>query len=411
VKAGTVAVAIERIVAGGYGLARTDDGVVLVRGALPGETVTTRPKQVGGTLRGHLIEVLEPHPDRSYLELPPGADLPLAYAAQLDVKRGLVVEALERIAGMEVDVPQAVASPVELGYRAVAQYAVMPDGGLGARAMDSDRLVPLDSDPLVAEPVAAAFKACADRPLPGISEVVIRASLSRGRSLVGLIGKKSPTLGRLARTLISSGVSGVTWAEPDKRGRFRGRTAHLEGAQSLTDDFGGLELSVSVSSFSQINPPAAGALFKDAARLAGSGTRALDLYAGSGSLGMHLASAFEQVIAVELAADAVKRGKADARRLGIANLDFERADASSVKALFPADVVALDPPRAGLSEATVRLLLEHRPRRIVYVSCDPTTWARDVRALVANGYRLGAVTPYDFYPYTHHVEVLSVLDL
>ncbi|MFP5224723.1 MAG: RNA methyltransferase, partial [Actinomycetota bacterium] len=131
-KAGTVTLTIERIVAGGYGLARTDEGVVLVRGGLPGETVTTRPKPVAGTLRGHVSEILEPHPERSRLELPPGADLPLSYPTQLEVKRGLVIEALERVAGVTADVAATVPSPRELGYRAVAQYAVLPDGGLAA---------------------------------------------------------------------------------------------------------------------------------------------------------------------------------------------------------------------------------------------------------------------------------------
>lgn len=410
-KPGTVILEIERIVAGGAGLARTSEGVVLVRGCLPGETVTARPRLVNGVLRAFAIDILSPHPDRSDLDLPPGADLPLAYPAQLGVKRELVVEALGRVSKIEAEVAPVQPSPRQLGYRGVAQYAVLPEGGLAARAVSSDRSVPLKADPLVAPPVQRAFDACADRPLPGIKEVVLRGSLHEGRALVGLIGDLSPSLPRVARTLLGAGVAGVTWAESDPRGRFRGRTKALGGETALLEDLGGILASVSVSSFSQVNPLAAGDLFRAAAEAAGGGARALDLYAGSGALALHLAPSFDEVIAIEIAGDAIRRGRADARRLSLTNLEFKQADAKTASEFFPADVVVVDPPRAGMSSATIALLSEQQPGRIVHVSCDPTTWARDCGLLARAGYRLTVVRPYDFYPYTHHVEVLSVLEL
>lgn len=409
-KSGTVELDIERIVSGGYGLARTAEGVVLVRGALPGETVTARPKHYGDVKRAHVIDILKPHPARSHIALPPGADLPIAYKEQAAIKHGLVTEALARIAKIEAEVEPVRSSPRELGYRTAAQYVAMEGKGLGSRAMGSDRIVPLSSDPLVAEPLARAFAACSDRSLGAVKEVVMRGSIHEDKVLVGLIASKTGKLDRLARTLIGSGIAGVTWGEVDDRGRFRGRTRQLEGETSLLENYGEIKASVNVESFSQVNPLAAAMLFKDAAASAGEGNRALDLYAGSGILGMHLASSFESVIAVEIVPDAVRRGRKDARRLGISNIEFEQADARTAGRLFPADAVVVDPPRAGLSGATVSLLVQKRPLRIVYVSCDPTTWARDVGNLTSNGYQLSQVRPYDFYPYTHHVEILSVLD-
>lgn len=410
-KAGVVELEIERIVAGGAGLARTDAGVVLVRGGLPGEVVTARPRESGGGVRrAHVIDILRPHPARLADELPPGADLPLAYEAQLPIKHGLVVEALQRIAKLDAPVEPVRPSPKPLGYRTVAQYAVVDGSGLGARAIDSDRIVPLQSDPLLAEPLARAFAVCADRTLHGIEEIVLRGSLREDRCLVGLVGDAKAPLGRIARGLGDAGIAGVAWAAPDPRGRFRGRTRQLAGAAMLLEELGAVVASVSVDSFSQVNPLAAGGLFLDAAEAAGSGGRALDLYAGSGILGMHLATRFDEVIAIEISADAVRRGRSDAKRLGIDNLTFVRADARGASRSFPADVVVVDPPRAGLSEATRSLLIEQRPARIVAISCDPTTWARDVAALCTAGYRLTLVRPYDFYPCTHHVEVLSILE-
>lgn len=413
-KTGTVELVIERIVAGGFGLARSADGVVLVRGGLPGERVTARPRADRGVLRAHAIEILEPHPSRVATPLPPGADLPLEPEAQLGVKHGLVVEAIERVGRLDPGVPvePVRASPDALGYRASAQYAAIETGGLGARSPGSDRIVALDADPLLIPPLARAFEVLRERPLPDVDEVVLRGSLHADTALVGIVGGRTATRHeRLARRLHESKpIAGVTWTATDARGRFRGRIQPLAGTHTLLEDFGGVLASVTVASFAQVNPRAAGVLFREAAALAGSGARAIDLYAGSGVLGLHLAPAFTEVIAVEIAADAVRRGRADASRLGVEHLRFEQADARAASKHFPADVVVVDPPRAGLSAETVDLLLEHAPPRIVYVSCNPSTWARDVARLSDGGYRLSVVRPFDFYPYTHHVEVLSLLE-
>lgn len=411
VKAGTVELDIERIVPGGFGLARTAEGVVFVRGALPGERLTARPREVSGVLRAFAIEILEPHPARVTFELPPGADLPIAYEEQASIKHGLVADALARIAKLDAEIEPVRPSPSALGYRTVAQYVAVEGGGLGARALGSDRIVPLHADALIAEPLVRAFDACRARDLAPATQVVFRGSIHEDRVLVGLLGDRTQRLERLARTLHGSRIAGVTWGETDARGRFRGKSKLLEGEATLLEDLGGILVSVSVDSFSQVNPLAAGRLYLDAATVAGSGARALDLYAGSGVMGMHLARSFTDVVAVEIAPEAVKRGRKDARRLGIENLTFDHADARTASRFFPADVVVVDPPRAGLSEGTVALLLAQQPERIVYISCDPSTWARDVGRFTASGYALTLARPYDFYPFTHHVEVLSVLDL
>ncbi|RIH84589.1 23S rRNA (uracil-C(5))-methyltransferase RlmCD [Calidithermus terrae] len=403
---------IEKLVPGGLGLARTPDGVALVRGGLPGEVVEAELERRKNHWEGEVSEVLEPHPRREEGPWPPSVDLPLAYEAQLPIKAGFVQEALERIAKLEAALEPIQPSPRPLGYRAAAQYAVMPGGGLAYRYPGTHNLLLLEHDPLLAPPLARAFGQL--RPLQlACLEVALRGSLREGKVLLGLIGGDPKRLQPLARDLLGSSpdVVGVTWAEDHPAGRFRGRVQALAGAGTLLEDFGGVLASVSVQGFAQVNPEAAGRMYLEAARVAGEGQKAVELYAGSGVLGFHLARGFAEVVAVEISKEAVKRGEADKARLGVSNLRFHRGDASELAKLGTADLVAVDPPRAGLSPQTLQALLQARPARLLYVSCDPATWARDVGRLAREGYRLEFVRPYDFYPYTHHVEVLSLLSL
>lgn len=403
-------VTIERIVAGGYGLARTPGGVALIRGAMPGERVVATMRRTKGTLTGDAIDILDANPNRDPQPLPPGADLPLAYDAQIEVKEGIVRDALRRVAGVEVDLEPLRRSPKLLGYRTAAQYGVIEGGGLGAHQTASRKLVPLTNDPLVSEPVAEAIRILSAQPLPGVREVAIRGSLHEGRAAAGLLGEMRGPYERLARRLVDSGLAGVSWGLRKPGVRFRAASKVLAGNGELLEDFGGVLASVTVRSFAQVNPEAAGLLYQDAASIAGEGKRAIDLYAGSGVLALHLANAYERVEAVEISEDAVKRGQGDARRLQAHAVKFRRGDARTVARYFPADLVAVNPPRSGIDAPVLKALGEGAPARILYVSCDPPTWARDVGRLAAHGYRVTFARPYDFYPYTHHVEMLSLLE-
>ncbi|GGM97515.1 RNA methyltransferase [Thermus composti] len=401
---------VEKLVPGGYGLARTERGVVLVKGALPGELVRGEPKRQKGALFLEAPEILEPHPARYPKPLPPSADLPLAYEAQLPLKEGLVRDALERIAKLEAPLAPIQPSPRPLAYRTAAQYARHPLGGLAYRLPESHALHPLEEDPLLAEPLAWAFGVLKLWPLP-VEEVALRGSLLEGKVLLGLIGGSPEALKRPAKALVKEGFAGVVWAEPSPKGRFRGRVTPLAGERTLLEAFGPLKATVSLESFSQVNPLAAGALLEEARTLVAGGRRALELYAGSGLLSLLLAPRYQEVVAVEISKEAVRRGEMDRKRLGVENVRFLRTDARKAEALGAFDLVVVDPPRSGLAPEVRAYLLKARPREILYVSCDPATWARDVGALVQGGYRLAFARPYDFFPFTHHVEVLSLLRL
>ncbi|WP_018111457.1 class I SAM-dependent RNA methyltransferase [Thermus igniterrae] len=401
---------VEKLVPGGYGLARTEEGAVLVKGALPGEVVRGRPVRRRGALFLEEVELLQPHPDRYPHPLPPTADLPLVYERQLPLKEGLVREALERIAKLPFPLSPIRPSPRALGYRTAAQYARHPLGGLAYRLPESHALVRVAEDPLLAEPLAWALGVLSGWPLP-VEEVVLRGSLLEGRVLLGLIGGSPEALKRPAKALVAEGFAGVVWGEPSAKGRFRGQVRPLHGERTLLERFGPLTASVSVESFSQVNPLAAGELLQEAQGLPSGGERALELYAGSGLLSLLLAPRYREVVAVEISKEAVRRGEADRRRLGVENVRFHRGDAREAARLGAFDLVLLDPPRAGLAPEVRAYLLETRPQEVLYITCDPATWARDVGALVQGGYRLAFARPYDFFPFTHHVEVLSLLRL
>lgn len=401
---------VEKLVPGGYGLGRTERGVVLVKGALPGELVRGEPKRKKGALFLEAPEILEPHPARYPEPLPPSADLPLAYEAQLPLKEALVRDALERVAKLEAPLAPIRPSPRPLAYRTAAQYARHPLGGLAYRLPESHELYRLEKDPLLAEPLAWAFDVLKLWPLP-VEEVALRGSLLEGKVLLGLVGGSPEALKRPAKALVKEGFAGVVWAEPSPKGRFRGRVTPLAGERTLLEAFGPLKATVSVESFSQVNPLAAGDLLEEARTLVLGGRRALELYAGSGLFSLLLSPRYEEVVAVEISKEAVRRGEMDRKRLGAENVRFLRMDARKAEALGAFDLVVVDPPRAGLSPEVRAYLKETRPREILYVSCDPATWARDVGALVQGGYRLAFARPYDFFPFTHHVEVLSLLRL
>ncbi len=401
---------VEKLVPGGYGLARTEEGAILIKGGLPGEVVQGRPVRRKGTLFLEEVEVLTPRPDRYPHPLPPSADLPLAYESQLPLKEGLVQDALMRIAKLSLPLAPIRPSPRPLGYRTAAQYARHPLGGLAYRLPESHHLFRLEEDPLLAEPLAWAFSLLQTWPLP-VEEVALRGSLLEGRVLLGLIGGSPESLRRPAKALVQEGFAGVVWAEPSPKGRFRGKVEPLYGERTLRERFGPLTATVSVESFSQVNPLAMGELLEEAQGLVSGGERALELYAGSGLFSLLLASRYGEVVAVEISKEAVRRGEADRKRLGVENVRFHRGDVKEARNLGTFDLVVLDPPRTGLSQEVRAYLVESRPKEVLYVACDPATWARDVGWLVGGGYRLAFARPYDFFPFTHHVEVLSLLEL
>ena len=416
------------MVHGGVALARLAAGeVVLVAGALPGELVSVELERQKGVMRGRVTAVLEASPHRVAPPAHPGLDYGhVAYPHQLELKREVVADALRRAFGAGAPevlppLPDVVPSPTEWRYRNVVQPAVAWRGGraeLGYRRPGSSEVVVLDSDPVATPGVDAAYqrvrealsRAAEEGRRPRVREVVIRAN-DEGEALAALVGTGEARHALdLGHRLVEAGLAGVSWAPADPRGRFRRGAERLAGRRTVLQRFGALTLSVSATSFSQPNAAGAARLYADLAAWAGEGGEALELYAGGGAIAFHLAPRFGRVTALEVDSGAVARGRADAERLGVANVRFVKGDARRLAPPEGVDLVVVDPPRSGLSAELRQALAAGDFTRLLYVSCDAATWARDVADLHLRGLRLVRARPYDLYPHTHHVEVLSLLE-
>ncbi len=403
------------MVHGGNVLARLSEGrLALVRGGLPGERVKATLRERSGVLQGMVEEVVDASPHRVPAHLHPGLDYShMTYAHQLELKRTVVEDALERSLKRAATVPPVIAAPAPWGYRHAVQPAVLRTVDktlLGYRIPETHDLEPLPEDPTASSGVNRVWAILQAETLPkGVREVAFRSN-DAGEVLLCLIASASArNYLDFAHGLLARGVAGVAYASFDPRGRFRQGSERLAGARSLRQCYGDFELNVSATSFAQPNPAAASRLYAELARWAETGERVLDLYAGSGIIGFHLSRAFTHVVALELDRSSVVRGERDAARLGLENVAFVHADARKADALPDADLITVDPPRAGLAKEARRAITASSARRLIYVSCDVATWARDVAALAETGWRLERVQPFDFYPQTHHIELLSLL--
>ncbi|EYB68446.1 (uracil-5)-methyltransferase [Deinococcus phoenicis] len=400
---------IEKLVAGGLGLARDESGVVLVRGALPGERVEASVRAGRGVRQGLTREVLRASPDRVDAPDLPTVDLAHAsYPAQLVYKRGFVEEALSRIAKLRHPVAETVPSPHEWHYRNTAQYLVTPQGLAYRERRGRDPLV-VGQDPLVMAQIQAVLDRVDPAQLDPATEVAFRASRLTGEVVAALIGAGEPRVFlRASDHLMDAGVVGVSLAEPAGR-RFGAGVRLIAGEAEVQEQFGRVQVGVTATGFAQVNPEAAGLAYLRAAELAGSGLHAVDLYGGSGAIGRHLAPHFTRVTVLDSSPEALARGRQAVAVSGERNVTYRSGDAARFSELGT-DVIVVDPPRAGLEAEARDHIHASTADRLVYVSCDPATWARDVGDLTQRGWKLGAVTPHDFYPQTSHVEVVSVLD-
>ncbi len=389
---------------GGYALARTERvGVLFVRFALPGETVEVR---LGERKRDYgfaeTVAVLSPSrhrvsPPCGVFGVCGGCQLQHAsYPYQLEMKREVLREAFRRIAGRDV-APESAPPGEPFGYRHRAQFKT--DGReIGFFAERSRRIVPVSHCPLMADAI--------NRVLPaflGLGRIapVSEVHLSTDGVRVWAWFPGTPYGERLASHLADRAGKMLAGARFEDRGT---------GEERLTLALDGFAYSVSPRSFFQANWRMNLALLeKLLATLGSDGSgRLLDLYAGAGNFALPLSPRFREVVAVE----GEPRGAGDLRRNlrenRIGNVLPVRSRVESYRPEGPFDVLLLDPPRSGLSDAALATVRGAAAGRIFYVSCNPSTLARDVRAL-SDRYDLSSLGMFDFFPNTHHIESLAVL--
>ena len=441
---------IERLSSDGSGVAHSADGeAVFVPGTAPGDEARVRiVKDCGRYAFGILDELLTPSPDRIPVDCPVagpcgGCSLRhLDYAAELRAKQESVLDAFRRIGGLEVPVLDILPSPEVDRYRNKVQFPVGVDKNgapcIGFYAGRTHRIVPCPDCKLqpgmlneIGNALCAFFAQQSIRPYDEqsgkglVRHIFLRRGAHSGQIMVCLVctRAKLPHAEQLCTALreqfpaISTILLNVNAKNTNV---ILGSENHiLYGPGYIEDTLCGVPVRLGPLSFYQVNTLAAERLYGVAAQYAQltPDDALLDLYCGMGTIGLSMADQCRELIGVEIVPEAIESAKANAARMGEAvavKSRFFCADAGqaatqlAAEGLHP-DIVMLDPPRKGCDEATLSAVVRMAPRRVVYVSCNPATAARDAAWLEKNGYHAEKVQPVDLFPRTKHVEAVLLL--
>ena len=425
------------------GVAHIASRAVFVRGALPGETWRIRIVKVTKSVcYGRGEELLSPVPERRAPECPVYgrcggcACMHMSYAAELEFKRRKVDDALRRVGGLDIAVDGIIGSDAALGYRNKAVFAV--GGGsepvFGFFRAGTHEVVPVEGCLLQSEAANACARAVTGwmraNGVPAYDEasgaglirhVFVRTSRAGGAvCCVVTAGGLGPRTDSLAAALRAAcpGLTGVVLCVNKSRGNtvLSGSFYTLWGEAEMTDSLCGSVFSIAPQAFYQVNPPQAERLYSRAVELAlpEPGGTVFELYCGAGTISLSLARRAGRVVGAEIVPEAVENARENARRNGAENVEFICADAAEAAEHFrrsgeSPDVIVVDPPRKGMSAAAVRECAAMSPERIVYVSCDPATLARDAKLFKEYGYSPAAATAVDMFPRTSHVETVVLL--
>ena len=458
-------VTIEDMGEDGAGIGKTDGYTWFIKDALIGDVIQAsvmKMKKNYGFAR--LVKILEPAPGRVEARCPVaracgGCQLQeLDYREQLRFKERKVYNHLKRIGGMDrlflpedrekaAGVLDAVVMEPIIGmedpwrYRNKAQYPV----GLGKDGQPAAGFYAGRTHSLIPAPGLDCLLGCQENKellkiildfmkeykIPPYDEaahqglvrhVLLRKGFSSGGLMVCLVinGEELPHGGELAERLRAAGVSSVSYSVNMERTNviMGTRIVNLYGPGYITDTIGDIEYRISPLSFYQVNPVQTEKLYGTALEFAdlSGGETVWDLYCGIGTISSFLAKKAGKVYGVEIIPQAIEDARENARRNGIENVEFFVGKAEEVlpeqyeRNHVHADVIVVDPPRKGCDPVCLETILKMAPERVVYVSCDSATLARDVKFLEENGYRATRVRPVDMFPMGGHCECVVKLE-
>ncbi|MDY3619396.1 23S rRNA (uracil(1939)-C(5))-methyltransferase RlmD [Agathobaculum sp.] len=434
--------------ADGTGVARVGGRAVFVPRTAVGDQCDIRITKVGKTVAfGRLEELVVPSKHRIEPACPKGGVCGgccfqhIAYEEELRAKEKKVRDALERIGGQDGGKLTGITgAPGTERYRNKAQYPVGQDGDgrviTGFYRPRSHDIVPIETCLIqseTADKAAAVVRGWMQENsippyVPGVQggmirHIYVRVGEASGEAQVTLVSaaRRVPALDRLVAALRETvpGLTGVLLNinRRDDNVILGDRTVVIWGEMQLEDHLCGNSYLLSPYAFYQVNHAQTENLYACALAYAGlTGTETvLDLYCGAGTITLTAAAQAARVIGVEIVPEAVENAKQNAERNGVRNVEFLCADAGKTASMLAAqgerpDVLVVDPPRKGLDELARDAIMKMKPARIVYVSCDPATLARDVKELTAAGYMLQKARAFDMFPRTSHVETIVQLD-
>ncbi len=435
---------IEALTNEGAAVGHYNGVAVFVRGAVPGDEIIAHIIKVSkryciGIIRDILTESEHRiEPDCPVCDKCGGCSFRnVSYGEELRYKKSRVIDAVTRIGHLDIPVKDTVGADSTAHYRNKAQYPVYIENGelqAGFYAYKSHRIVPCADCKLQNE----AFKECLDV----FSKWVKRADISSydektGRGLLRHIylrraevtgeimacavinGDSLPEADYLIENLSAvDGMKSICFnTNKDNTNVILGeKTVTLWGSDTICDELLGKRFEISPASFYQVNHAQCEKLYtaaKDYAALTGEETL-VDLYCGAGTIGLTMAESAKRVFGIEIVPEAVENAKRNAEINGVNNAEFFCGDAYEGarelkrRGITP-DIIVLDPPRKGCSPELLDTIEQMNPKRIVYVSCDSATLARDLAILDEKGFKAQEITPVDMFPRTPHVETVCLL--
>ncbi len=431
----------------GLGVGKKDGLAVFVQGAVDGELVRVKIIKIA---KNYSVARVESWLRKSSHRQEPfclaykrcgGCSLQhMSYEKQLEFKHRVVKDNLERIGGFkEIQVNPVIGMEIPLHYRNKAQYPVgMGEKGAiaGFYSRRSHEIITSDNcgiqdtkSEAIRNAVMEKVKEFNISPYDEntgtglLRHIITRVAHSTGDIMVVLVvtSEKIPHLDQLAKHILerTPQVKSIVLNINSRRDNviLGDKVITVHGEDTLIDTLGPFQFHISPLSFYQVNPLQTVVLYEKAveyAELTGDET-VYDLYCGIGTISLFLAQQAKKVIGVEVVEEAVLAARKNAELNGIDNTEFHTGLAEEVVPCLyregkKADVVVVDPPRKGCDPVLLDTMVQMKPERIVYVSCNPSTLARDLKALCGHGYSIAAVQPVDMFPWTEHVETVVLLE-
>ncbi|MBQ6758321.1 MAG: 23S rRNA (uracil(1939)-C(5))-methyltransferase RlmD [Selenomonadaceae bacterium] len=431
---------IHNLGSSGEGVGKLGELIIFVEGALPGEEIlaeiVTRKKNYAV---GRLIQVVKQSNERVKPFCPlyndcGGCQLQhLNYSAQLNWKRQQVVDAVERIGKLNgVEIFETLGMENPLHYRNKMQFPVGKNLQIGCYARGSHKIIDTQACMIQNElndKILNAVRNVAKKfQIQPYNEDTHKGFLRHVMGRIGFNGefmivlvtatKNFPNEKNFVRALVKE-LPNVTSIQQNvqtfKNNVILGRdTKILFGKATIHDKIGNFTFNISARSFFQVNTVQAEILYKtalDFAELHGHET-IIDAYCGTGTISLFMARKARKVIGIEVVSSAIADAKRNARENNIRNAEFMVGDAVKVlpRIFEPVDVVIVDPPRAGCDKKVLETFAGMNPEKIIYVSCNPATLARDLKILYELGYRTKKIQPVDMFPFTSHVESVAQIE-
>lgn len=427
----------------GEGVGRLENMIVFVEGGLPGDVVEVEIKNVKKTYaQGKLLSVSQASPERvipacPYFEECGGCQiLHMSYEGQLRAKSKMVKDALQRIGGLkEIEISPIIGMEEPLRYRNKAQFK-LDNKGMGFYAKKSHNLIHIDDCLNQPESAADAIRTINtliqelnlsiydERTHKGYVRGVLQRTNLQGENMITLIINGKDLSQRQA--IVDGILAGIPNVKSiyvninrEKGNVILGRKSLcVYGAARLVEQIGDLNFSISPNSFFQVNSKQTVKLYdriKEMAALKGTET-VFDLYCGTGTIGLYLAGNAKKVIGIESVGDAILDARENAGLNQIENATFHlgRAEDEMLKITkeegIKPDLIILDPPRKGCEESLLTAINDMGTPRVIYVSCNPSTLARDLKIMTEAGYAIKTVQPVDLFPGTGHVETIVSLE-